>query len=110
MLMQPPQPMQHFLLLLLEILLDPSLIAGPRGLPFLTPGIAEASAITWAIEMAKSENFQDIVVESDAKVCIDAINGESARVPWKLLSLCINSKFLVLEFTSCSFCWVRRDC
>ena len=76
MLMQPPQPMQHFLLLLLEILLDPSSIAGPRGLPFLTPGIAEASTITWAIEMAKSENFQDIVVESDAKVCIDAISGD----------------------------------
>uniref|UniRef100_A0A2N9I7J7 RNase H type-1 domain-containing protein n=1 Tax=Fagus sylvatica TaxID=28930 RepID=A0A2N9I7J7_FAGSY len=109
MLMQPPQPMQHFLLLLLEFLLGPSLIARPRGLPFLTPYITEASTIAWAIEIAKSENFQDIVVESDAKVCIDAINEESARVPWKLLSLCINSKFLVLEFTSCSFRWVIRD-
>uniref|UniRef100_A0A2N9I849 RNase H type-1 domain-containing protein n=1 Tax=Fagus sylvatica TaxID=28930 RepID=A0A2N9I849_FAGSY len=76
---------------------------------FLTPCITEASAIAWAIEIAKSENFQDIVVEIDTKVCIDAINGESARVPWKLFSLCINSKFLVLEFTSCSFHWVRRD-
>ena len=73
--------MQHFLLLLLEILLGPSLIAGPRGLPFFTPCIAEASAITWANEIAKSENFQDIVVESDAKVCIYAFNEESARVP-----------------------------
>ena len=42
-------------------------------------------------------------------MCIDAISGESSKVPWKLFTLCNNAKVAVLDFTSCSFCWVRRN-
>lgn len=50
------------------------------------------------IKIAKFENFHDIAVESDAKVYIDTITGKSSRIFWKLLSLCINSKVLALDF------------
>ena len=43
--------------------------------PVLTqdPLLAEAYAIHWAIILAKNENWSNIVIESDSKVCVDAL-------------------------------------
>jgi ribonuclease HI len=38
--------------------------------------VAEAEAILWAVQIAKSKNFQSVIIEGDAKVCFDAINGD----------------------------------
>uniref|UniRef100_A0A2N9EZY5 RNase H type-1 domain-containing protein n=1 Tax=Fagus sylvatica TaxID=28930 RepID=A0A2N9EZY5_FAGSY len=35
--------------------------------------LVEASTILWAFQIAKMENFTSIIVESDSKLCIDAI-------------------------------------
>ena len=49
------------------------------------------------------------MVESDAKVCIEALTVDSSTTSWKIHSLVANINFLALEFSSCVFCWVRRD-
>ena len=45
------------------------------------PVMAEASAILWALELAASENFDRIIVEGDAKVCFDGLNGDACATP-----------------------------
>uniref|UniRef100_A0A2N9IUZ3 Reverse transcriptase zinc-binding domain-containing protein n=1 Tax=Fagus sylvatica TaxID=28930 RepID=A0A2N9IUZ3_FAGSY len=39
---------------------------------------AETYAILWALKLAAEESFLRILVEGDAKICLDAIHGESS--------------------------------
>ena len=39
---------------------------------------AEAGATLWALKLADEESFLRILVEGDAKICFDAIHGESS--------------------------------
>jgi hypothetical protein len=48
-------------------------------------------------------------VEGDAKLCLDAINGDGSNVTWKICTLVSNIKLLALSFNYCSFSWVCRD-
>uniref|UniRef100_A0A2N9HWJ1 RNase H type-1 domain-containing protein n=1 Tax=Fagus sylvatica TaxID=28930 RepID=A0A2N9HWJ1_FAGSY len=73
------------------------------------PCTAEAAAILWAMELAKENNYLKILVEGDAKICIEVITEEAATIPWRILSLVNIIKVLALEFPAYSFCWVRRD-
>jgi hypothetical protein len=61
------------------------------------------------MELAKENNYLKILVEGDAKICIEAITEVAATIPWRILSLVNIIKVLALEFPSCLFCWVRRD-
>ncbi len=61
------------------------------------------------LKLAKDEIFQNIVVEGDSKICLDALNGDDICYPWKIDSICYDSKMLSLAFNSCSFCWVRQE-
>ena len=42
------------------------------------PLIAEALAIKWTLEHAQMERYPNIIVESDSKVCIEAITSITA--------------------------------
>jgi ribonuclease HI len=73
------------------------------------PCIAEALAIVWALQLARLEKFLIIQVEGDAQSCINAINGHTTDIPWKILQVIFNVKVLASLFKSCSFVWVRRS-
>ena len=77
----------------------------------LDPTVAEASAIVWALELAMEEGFENIIVESDAKICVDALNCPIDESPWKIHALSTHSLDLALNFSAsaCVFLWVRRD-
>jgi ribonuclease HI len=47
------------------------------------PMIAEATTIWWGLELAIQKGFQDIIIESDAKACIDALLGNPQETSWK---------------------------
>ena len=66
--------------------------------------VAEAESILWAVQIAKSENFQSIIIEGDAKVCFDAINGDLEKCSWAIASQCNDLVVLSKEFVSCNFC------
>ena len=73
------------------------------------PCTTEAAAILWAMELAKENNYLKILVEGDAKICIEAITEVATTILGRILSLVNIIKVLALEFPTCSFCWVRRD-
>jgi hypothetical protein len=50
---------------------------------------AETSAVLWALQLAASESFMNIVIEGDAKVCFDAI-ADNSPAPWTISSLITN--------------------
>ena len=60
------------------------------------PLSAEASAVVWALEFASELNFQSVIVESDAKTCVDAVNCVSKDCNWKILNLCPDTQELAL--------------
>ena len=53
--------------------------------------------------------MNDIIVEGDAKLCIDAFNDLFAVTPRKIQTLIANARALTVEFSSVSMCWVNRD-
>ena len=66
--------------------------------------VAEAEAILWAVQIARSENFHSIIIEGDAKICFDAINGDLEKCSWAIASQCNDLVVLSKEFVSCNFC------
>jgi hypothetical protein len=54
------------------------------------PVIAEANVILWPIQIAKGEDFKDIIVEGDAKIYFDVLNGSVAESLWSISSLLDN--------------------
>jgi ribonuclease HI len=60
----------------------------------------------WAIQVAKVENWSSIIIESDSKMCVDAILQDPPDRLWKIAVLCDNVKTLAAEF---SFNWVKRE-
>ena len=73
------------------------------------PLIAEATAIHWAILLAKSEHWTNIMIESDSKVCVDALVTDPQYVDWSISVICDNVKYLAMDFSCCSFCWVNQE-
>ena len=40
------------------------------------PAVAEAVAVLWEVQIAKSEMFNSIIMERDANACFDTLNGK----------------------------------
>jgi hypothetical protein len=72
-------------------------------LPKLLP-----SGVWWALELAILEGFQDIIIESEAKACIDALLSNPQETSWKISNLCFDIKTLALKFVACDFVWAKR--
>ncbi len=76
---------------------------------YLDPIAAEVAAINWALELALQEKYVNIIVESDAKFCIDALACPLYESCWKIRHLTAFSLDLALRFNSCIFNWAMRD-
>ena len=73
------------------------------------PVVAEAAAINWALQLAANEEFANICVESDAKVCIDALAGSIDDCWWNIRAITARSLDLAVNFDSCNFLWAGRN-
>uniref|UniRef100_A0A2N9E4V9 RNase H type-1 domain-containing protein n=1 Tax=Fagus sylvatica TaxID=28930 RepID=A0A2N9E4V9_FAGSY len=51
----------------------------------IDPCFAEAAALLWALELPRDNHFPKIMVEGDAKICIEAIFAGFDTIPWKIL-------------------------
>jgi hypothetical protein len=80
-----------------------------KSFPTTDPLIAETAALLWALEIARDNRFSHILIEGDAKICIEALAAEPEKVPWRIQTLVSNIKCVALDFNVCSFCWVPRD-
>ena len=83
-------------------------IAWAKHLSVSDPEYAEAAAILWALQLALLENYSKVMVESNSKVCIDAIIGSPSEVNWKIVAIIANVISLSLNFVSVCFVWVKR--
>ena len=73
------------------------------------PLVIEASAIIWALQIAKVKGRCGIIVESDSKLCVDAIGLDKTDCDWNISTLCNDAIGLAAEFISCKFCWVKHE-
>ena len=73
------------------------------------PAQAEANAILLAIHIAINFSFCSCVIESDRKVCIDAIKGGGNLIPWRLLNFVDSVKNVITDYSHVSFNWVHRE-
>uniref|UniRef100_A0A2N9EJB2 CCHC-type domain-containing protein n=1 Tax=Fagus sylvatica TaxID=28930 RepID=A0A2N9EJB2_FAGSY len=58
-----------------------------KHIDVVDPEVAEAAAILWAVQLAKLEGFLNVVIESDSKVPIDAINSNPEKANWKISTI-----------------------
>jgi ribonuclease HI len=84
-------------------------VARNHSINFLDPATAEAAAINWALNLAIEEGFERVIVESDAKNCIEDLSCPPEASSWRFNSLSSHSLELVSHFQSCYFHWVRRN-
>jgi ribonuclease HI len=79
-----------------------------KSFPTTDPLIAETTALLWALEIARDNCFSHILIEGDAKICIEAL-AEPEKVSWRIQTLVSNIKCVALDFNVCFFYWVPRD-
>ncbi len=73
------------------------------------PLVAEAADIRWAVQLDKMEDWRDIIIERNSKVCVDVIFQDLDDGDWNIFVLCTDAKVLAADFSSCLFCWVKRE-
>ncbi|KAL0007081.1 hypothetical protein SO802_008583 [Lithocarpus litseifolius] len=79
-----------------------------RSSPTCCPLRAEASAILWAIQLAKVEKWPHIVIEGDAKNCFDPLSSSPTTPDWTISNTISSIQCLREFFLSCIFNWVKR--
>ncbi|GKC57499.1 reverse transcriptase, partial [Tanacetum coccineum] len=84
------------------------LVAGNKRVAYATSVIEiEAYAILWAIQVALSKGFMNVILETDSRILVDAFlhNKELLHIR----GLFLHIRPLCSSFTSCSWSFVRRD-
>ena len=75
-----------------------------------SPAQAEAEAILWAVQIAIQERWSMIIVEGDAKLCLDPLAQPNLTPSWSISTIISNIRSLISCFKSCAFRWVQRKC
>ena len=63
----------------------------------------------WALKLASSCGFEKVIVESDAKNCIEDLSGHPDSSNWRISVVSSQSLDLVSCFSYCKFQQVRHD-
>ena len=74
-----------------------------------TPTLAEAAAILWALSQATAENWCNIIVEGDSKICLDVLSKAKEPSDWSISSITRDATDMSVFFYNCKFCWVKRS-
>ncbi|KAF3967256.1 hypothetical protein CMV_008722 [Castanea mollissima] len=70
---------------------------------------AEAEAINLATRVAVNRGFANVVVESDVKSCIEALNAPTDAVPWRISSISADTLSWACRGQQFVFKWSPRD-
>ena len=81
-------------------------LAGSKKLNTLDLVVVVAVTILWALQVAELHKFP-LIIESDAKVCIDVFSNVQLDFPWAIVSYCHDIIYFSRKFASCAFNWVR---
>ena len=67
----------------------------------------------WAFQIALEKKWGRILVERDAKICLDSLapmSSKEKQVHWSISTFIRISLEISKSFLSCNFCWISRDC
>ena len=70
---------------------------------------AEANAILLAAHIALNFTFCNCIIDSDCKVCIDAIRAGGKEIPWRLVNFVNSVKNVFRDSDHVFFNWVHRE-
>lgn len=62
------------------------------------------------MQFAKSEGWNQVISEGDAKSCFGAISSPHSDPDWDISNVISNILSFKVIFSSCNFRWVNRDC
>ena len=74
-----------------------------------TPTQVEAAAILWALSLATAENWCNIIVEGDSKICFDTLSKAEEPSDWSISSIICDATDMSISFDNCEFCWVKKS-
>ena len=74
-----------------------------------TPTQAEEAAIMWALSLVAAENWGNIIVEGNSKICFDALSKAEEPSNWSISSIIHDAADTSVSFDNCEFCWVKRS-
>jgi ribonuclease HI len=70
---------------------------------------AEAKTILWAAQLASDQGWDRVCIESDSKICIDALQGHISYSSWWIQSCVSNLHSIFSSHPFWSFSWVKRE-
>ena len=73
------------------------------------PVQVEANAILLAAHIVLNFSFCNFIIESDCKVCIDAIRVGGKVIPWRLVNFVDSIKNVISDYGHVFFNWVHRE-
>ena len=69
-----------------------------------TPTQAKAAAIMWALSLVAAENWCNVIMEGNSKICFDEEPSN-----WSISSIIHDAADTSVSFDNCEFCWVKRS-
>ena len=68
----------------------------------------EVEAVRWAISLATKLEADNVIIETDSKICHDAIHELILPPPWRIASILADLKSLLVSYSNASVVWVPR--
>ena len=68
------------------------------------------STILWAMHLALSKTWNQVIFEGDAEVCFVSLPPHTSTPNWSISNTITNILCLSKSFSSFSFAWVKRKC
>ena len=69
-----------------------------------TPTQAKAAAILRALNLATAENWCNIIVEGDSKICFDVLSKVEEPSDWSISSIIRDATDMSVSFDNYEFC------
>ena len=69
---------------------------------------AEAEAVRWAITLVARLEADNVIIETDSKICHDSIHELILPPPWRIAPILADLKSLLVSYSNVSVLWVPR--
>ena len=69
---------------------------------------AKAKAIRWALSLAAKLEAENVIIETDSKICRDVIHELILPLPWRIASILADMHSLLVSYSNVSISWVPR--
>lgn len=70
---------------------------------------AEAGAINFVTRLVVERGFENVVIESDAKTCIEPLKAPTNAVPWRISTIYTDTLFWASRDQQFIFKWSPRE-